>query len=186
MTTFAAKPAPRPTRPAAAQAARAGVPAAPDVDRLDTLLGSLIDEHRTLLGLAREHRVALSAADTKAIKGVVEQTGQVLERVRAVEDERLKLVARPDGRPNTMDELLAVVDVADRERLTDRASTLRGLIRAVHEEHEAVRLASEALANHMKGLMQQVAARLSHAGTYGRAGRVETHTTVVTGVDLGA
>jgi hypothetical protein len=38
----------------------------------------------------------------------------------------------------------------------------------------------------MRGLMQQVAGKLSHAGTYGRRGRVEPVGAVMTGVDLGA
>jgi hypothetical protein len=167
-------PTPRPTR------------AVPDTDRLDALLSTLIDEHRTLLDLARDHRAALTAADAGRLKTVVEQTGQVIDRIRTVESERQRLVAGPDGRPGTIDELLAVVHHADRARLSTRAGTLRELIHTVQREHETVRAASEALANHMRGLMQQVASRLSHAGTYGRAGRVEPVGTVVSGVDIGA
>ncbi len=171
----AGKPAPGPARAAA-----------PDANRLDALLSALIDEHRTLLSLAHEHRDALGHADARRLQSVVEQTGQVLQRIHAVEAERRDLVARPDGRPNTMDELLAVIDQADRHRLSTRAATLRDLIHTVQHEHETVRAASEALATHMKGLMQQVAAKLSHAGTYGRAGRVTPVGTVVSGVDIGA
>ncbi len=166
--------------------APAPAPAAPDAERMESLLGALIDEHNALLGLAREHRAALTSADAKRLQGVVEQTGQVLGRIQAVESERQRLVARPDGRPGTIDELLRVVDEASRHRLSDRAATLRDLIHTVQREHEAVRAASEALATHMRGLMQQVAGRLSHAGTYGRAGRVEPVGTVVSGVDVGA
>ncbi len=178
MTTFATPPRPRPAPTAA--------PCPPDADRLDTLLSTLIDEHRALLALAHDHRDALGQADARRLQAVVEQTGEVLERIRTVEDERRRLVARPDGRPNTIDELLQVVGEADRHRLSGRAATLRDLIQTVQREHETVRLASEALATHMKGLMQQVAAKLSHAGTYGRAGRVVPVGTVVSGVDIGA
>ena len=41
------------------------------------------------------------------------------------------------------------------------------------EEHEAVRVASLALTNHMNGLIEQVSAKLSHSGTYGRRGAVD-------------
>lgn len=184
MTTLAGRrqPAPHPATPA-----RAAAPAPrPDAARLDELLAALIGEHETLLELARSHRDALAHADAERLKTVVEQTGQVLQRVHAVETERQRLIARPDGRPSTMDELLRVVDAADRRRLSDRAGALRTLIENVHKEHEAVRAASEALATHMRGLMQQVAGKLSHAGTYGRRGRVEPVGTVMTGVDLGA
>lgn len=158
----------------------------PDTDRLDALLSTLIDEHRTLLDLARDHRAALTAADASRLRSVVEHTGQVIHRIQTVESERQRLVAGPDGRPGTIDELLAVVNHADRARLSTRAATLRELIHTVQREHETVRVASEALATHMRGLMQQVASKLSHAGTYGRAGRVEPVGTIVSGVDIGA
>lgn len=161
-------------------------PAAPDPDRLDAMLSALIDDHAALLALAREHRHALTHADTARLKDVVEQTGQVLQRIHAVESDRQRLVAGPDGRPGTIDELLGIVDAAHRARLADRARTLRELIHTVQREHETVRQASHALAAHMRGLMQQVASRLSHAGTYGRAGRVEPVGTVMSGVDIGA
>lgn len=158
----------------------------PDVDRLDAMLGTLITEHETLLELTADHRRAVTTADVKRLGDIVEQTGAVLERVSRVESERQRLVARPDGRPSTLEELMVALDSADRERLTERSGTLRGLIEQVQAEQEAVRLASESLANHMRGLMQQVASRLSHSGTYGRGGRVENKAPVVTGVDLGA
>jgi len=166
--------------------APAGPTAVPDIDRLDALLGSLIDEHRSLLDLTGEHRDAVTTADMVKLEKVVEQTGEVLQRVQRVESERQRLVARPDGRPSTIGELLKVVDSADRERLTDRSGTLRSLIEQVQSEQDAVRDASEALATHMRGLMQQVASKLSHSGTYGRAGRVVTKAQVMTGVDVGA
>jgi hypothetical protein len=178
-------PRPAPARAPAPHAAP-GPPTLPDTNRLDALLSVLIDEHRTLLTLAHEHRDALGHADARRLQSIVEQTGQVLQRIHTVETERQHLVARPDGRPNTIDELLEVVDQADRHRLSDRAATLRELIHTVQREHETVRVASEALATHMKGLMQQVASKLSHAGTYGRAGRVTPVGTVVSGVDIGA
>lgn len=195
MTTLAdRRPQPRPsathrpahTPPAAPAAGAAGAAPLPDVNRLDALLATLVEEHRTLLALARSHRDALAHADSERLKAIVDQTGQVLQRVHAVETERQRLVARPDGRPSTMDELIDAVNDADRRRLSDRAGTLRTLIQNVQHEHEAVRAASEALATHMRGLIQQVAGKLSHAGTYGRGGRVEPVGTVVTGVDLGA
>lgn len=163
-----------------------GPPAKPDVDRLDAMLHSLVVEHETLLDLTHEHRDAVASADMNKLKAVIDQTGEVIGRVHRVESERQRLIARPDGRPSTMEELLEVVDSADRKRLSERASSLRGLIHKVKEEQEAVRVASEALAAHMQGLMQQVASKLSHAGTYGRAGRVETHGQIITGVDVGA
>lgn len=193
MTTSAHRRPTPPTPPPAARPSRAApAPKAPakhtppDLDRLDALLSGLIDEHRQLLGLTRDHRAALSTADAQALKAVVEQTGAVIQRVNTIETERQQLVARPDGRPSTMDELLAAVNAADRQRLTQRAGTLRDLIRTVQQEQEAVRIASEALATHMRGLMQQVASKLSHAGTYGRAGRVEPVATVMTGLDIPA
>lgn len=157
-----------------------------DIDRLDAVMATLTDEHRTLLELAKEHRAALIGSDAEVLKGVVQRTGCVLARIRAAETQRQRLAVLPDGRTGTIADVVKKADSVNAKRLTDRAATLRELIGLVKVEHEAVRAASEALATHMRGLIQQVSSRLSHAGTYGRAGRVEPACVVMTGVDIGA
>lgn len=145
-----------------------------DADRLDELLGGLEDEHATLLGLAHEHRQALTHADVEALKRVTMQTSEVLMRIARIERERQGLITQGGHPVDSLDELLERFDASDRERISERRKRLRELIERVRDEQQAVKLASEQLANHMKGLMKQVSASLSHAGTYSRGGNIDT------------
>ena len=64
------------------------------------------------------------------------------------------------------------------------AERLRELLARLQREHAALKEASLALAGHMEGLMRQLSKRLSHAGTYGRTGMVESRVQVVSALDL--
>jgi len=151
-----------------------------DTDRLDTLLGELTIEHEALLELSGEHRAAIAQADPRAIGRVIAQTGDVLERIAKIETDRQQMVARPDGSCATINEILPTLAPEPAERIERSSKRLRSLIGQLREEHEAVQKASNALAMHMQGLAQQVASKMSHAGTYGRSGAVSPTTTQVT------
>lgn len=64
------------------------------------------------------------------------------------------------------------------------AGRLRFLLADIETQNSTLRTATAVLISHMEGLMRQVARRLSHSGTYGRKGYVETVPTVVSAVDL--
>lgn len=155
-----------------------------DADRLDELLGRLEDEHAVLLGLAHEHKAALTEANVESLKRITMQTSEVLMRIARIERERQALIARQGQPVDTLDQLLDRFGADDRERIAQRRTRLRELIERVRDEQLAVKQASEQLANHMKGLMKQVSASLSHAGTYSRGGTVDTgRSQVVSGLD---
>lgn len=155
-----------------------------DADRLDELLGRLEDEHAVLLGLAHEHKAALTEANVESLKRITMQTSEVLMRIARIERERQSLIARQGQPVDTLDQLLDRFGADDRERIAQRRTRLRELIERVRDEQLAVKQASEQLANHMKGLMKQVSASLSHAGTYSRGGTVDTgRSQVVSGLD---
>lgn len=151
-----------------------------DTDRLDALLVDLTREHEVLLELSGEHRAAIAQADPRAIGRVIAQTGDVLERIAQIETDRQRMVARPDGSCATINEILPALDPEPAERIGRSSKRLRSLIEQLREEHKAVQEASNALALHMQGLAQQVASKMSHAGTYGRSGAVSPTTTQVT------
>lgn len=156
-----------------------------DTDRLDALLGDLTREHETLLDLSGAHREAIAKADPRAIGRVIAQTGDVLERIAQIETDRQQMVAKPDGSCATINEILPTLDPEPAERIGRSSARLRSLIGQLREEQEAVREASNALALHMQGLAQQVASRMSHAGTYGRCGAVNpTSTQITSSMDL--
>lgn len=160
-------------------------PPALDTDRLDELLGDLSREHEALLTLSGEHRAAIAKADPRAIGRVIAQTGDVLERIAQIETDRQQVVAKPDGSPATINEILPTLAPEPAGRIEQSSKRLRSLIEQLRVEHEAVQRASSALALHMQGLAQQVASKMSHAGTYGRSGAVSpTNTQVTSSMDL--
>ncbi len=159
-------------------------PGAIDADRLDALLAQLENEHQLLLGLAREHKAALSHASVDELKKITMLTSESLMRIARIEQERQSLMTRQGEPVDTLDQLLERFGDDDRIRISERRARLRELIERVRDEQLAVKQASENLANHMRGLMKQVGASLSHAGTYSRGGSVEVgRTQVVSGLD---
>jgi hypothetical protein len=148
-----------------------------DIDKLDSLLADLESEHEHLLELAGLQREAIISADAKELGLVVKQTAQALNRIAGIEHTRQQVIKRPDGTIPTVDQITQELrhqhDDQHAEALTNRSTSLRALMHRVKEEHEAVRVATLALSNHMSGLMEQVSAKLSHTGTYGRRGAVD-------------
>jgi len=155
-----------------------------DADRLDALLAQLEDEHQLLLGLAHEHRAALAHASVDELKTITMRTSESLMRVARIEQQRQALFTRQGEPIDTLDQLLDRFSDDDRARISERRARLRALIERVRDEQIAVKIASENLANHMRGLMKQVGASLSHTGTYSRGGSVDVgRTQVVSGLD---
>ncbi len=148
-----------------------------DIDKLDALLMDLENEHHTLLDLAGLQREAIVKADPKVLGKVVEETAQTLTRIAGIERTRQQVIKQPDGSIPTVnqitDELKDQHDHEHAQALSSRSASLRELMQRVKEEHEAVRLATLALSNHMNGLMEQISAKLSHSGTSGRRGSVD-------------
>ena len=156
-----------------------------DTDRLDAMLGELETEHHNLLALSRQHKDAISHASVKELNAINLQTSEVLIRIAQIEDARREMIAQDDGSLATLDQLMQQFTQADRDRIGHRRTRLRELIGRVREEQDAVKVASEHLANHMRGLIKQVGASLSHAGTYSRGGAVDpSRTQVVSSLDL--
>lgn len=155
-----------------------------DADRLDAILAQLEDEHGVLLGLAQEHKEALTHADVQSLQRITMRTSETLMRIARIEQERQSMIARRGEPVDTLDELLKRFGDDERSKINERRTRLRELIQRVRDEQQAVKQASEQLAMHMKGLMKQVSASLSHAGTYSRGGAVEAgRTQVVSGLD---
>ncbi len=156
-----------------------------DAARLDDLLTDLEREHETLLSLAGEQRNAVMSADARALQRITSETAETLGRIAHTEHTRRSLVTGVDGTTPTLEQIATTLDPERAESLRERAASLRSLMERIKEEQDAVRVASEALAAHMKGLVEQVSSKLSHAGTYSQRGAVRPTTQqVVSGVDV--
>ena len=152
---------------------------------LSAVLEALIAEHEALALAAEAHRAALRSADPAQLAEANTRSGEVLARIASLEDKRRALVATRSGATPKLSELCAAWPAEARERVLTLGEKLRELAMRVREEFAAVRQASQTLAEHLRGVMHQVAASLSHAGTYGPSGRVDpTRAQVVSGLDL--
>ena len=163
-------------------------PLTPDtVERLEPVLERQLAEHRALLGLAVEHRAALTGANPATLADIIHRTGETLTRIAELEDERCRVLGVDPAAASkpTLPEIAALTAEPDRDRIARLGDSLRDLIERIRDEHASLRAASAALADHMRGLMKQVAARLSHAGTYSHTGAVDPgREQVVSGLDL--
>jgi len=156
-----------------------------DLPALETLLEDLEREHETLLSLAGEQRDAVRHADARSLARIVRETSETLGRIAHTERTRRRLIERPDGSHPTLDEIASRVDEEHARSLRERSASLRALMERVGAEQDAVRRASTALASHMQGLIEQVCAKLSHAGTYTSRGAVTpTREQVISGLDM--
>ena len=156
-----------------------------DTDRLDSMLGDLEQEHTHLLDLAIAHKDALTHASVADLNAITMQTSEVLVRIAEIEDARQTMITNDTGSLASLDQLMEQFNTSDRDRIGKRQARLRDLIARVRDEQNDVRVASENLANHMRGLIKQVGASLSHAGTYSRAGAVApSKTQVISSLDV--
>lgn len=147
--------------------------------QLESLLERQLSAHAEWRRVVQSHKEAISAADPRAIAIATEQQAAMVRRVHDLEEERQRTLGTA-----TVTELIRTLPAADRARLTEMAERLKALAVEIRDEQRLVRTASENLMTHMRGLMSQIAARLSHAGTYGAGGRVESSATVVSGLDI--
>jgi hypothetical protein len=170
-----------------------------EASELEALLEGLLREHEELLALAASHRDAISQADPQSLGACVQRQAEVARRVEELEHRRMAIVGRVAERMKKISGGKATEAVPDRltiswiakslpepvrARLVALADRLRELLARLQKEHAALREASLALAGHMEGLMRHLAKRLSHAGTYGRRGMVESRVQVVSALDL--
>lgn len=179
----------KPSPAAASLAPSAG--ATTMVEQLETALRLLAAAHEELLTLARAHRAALATANLPALSDCLNAQEAVMRRVGELERDRQRAVASmmagarlPGGEKPTIMMLCKSLAAPWRERLLAAADRLREVLNRLHQEHTALRAAAQELSSHMEGLMRQVCRKLSHAGTYGRGGHIDSSVTVVTSLDI--
>lgn len=152
------------------------------------LAGVLVDltaSHHQLLELVREHRRAITRSDAAAIQECLSRQGILAVRVTELERSRQRLSAALIGRPKaSIAEVTANLTPELRAAITTEADRLRAVLTIIQQENSVIRAATQTLIAHIDGLMQQVARALSHAGTYGRQGRVEGGGPAPCGIDM--
>jgi len=172
---------------------------------LEKLLRELVVHYENLTKLADERVEAIRAASTSRLSACIERENRIIQSVAEIEKRRLAVVGeladrlgggathgpQAGGRRSAKRAPEVKVSwiaerVAEpwRARLSALAQRLRELLSTVMQKNERSKVAAEMLGQHMEGLIRQVAARLNHAKTYGRGGKVETGARVVSAVDI--
>ncbi len=159
-------------------------------EHLEGLLARLTERYTLAQQLLNEHRDALRRADGPAVAALAERESEVLEELGALDAVRRELIAAAAPllprvpHPVTLTHLAGLLPEADRSRLTAAANRLRRLAEDVRDRTAVIRAATASLLTHMEGLARQVGKNLSHAGTYGRRGTVDTGQPVLSALDL--
>lgn len=155
---------------------------------LENVLIELTDLHQRMLAVVKDHRGAISRADLGGIAGAIARQGEMTRSVASIEQRRSAIISSLMGGSGQdavkMSQVIAGAPEASRDRLSGLAMVLRDVLSRLHTEQQALKLASEALAVHMEGVMRQVFQRASHAGTYVRSGKVDTAVQVVSALDV--
>ncbi|MEM1183575.1 MAG: flagellar protein FlgN [Planctomycetota bacterium] len=158
-------------------------------EQLPMLLDRMIEAHERWLGALEAHQKAIGIADSTGIDDALRAEREHAEAVERLDRERrelLELPARPvPGRPEpTITELAKTRPAPERTELLQKANSLRILVERVRRHQAVIREASSSVLSHMRGLMHQLSARLSHSGTYGAGGKVAAGPVVVSGLDI--
>lgn len=153
---------------------------------LEGLLTDLVQAHEAFVEASGLHREAIRCADTEAIAAARDDVAEACIHIANLDAERQALVARlsPDQPEATLTHLAAGLPEPERGRALELAATLRELVIRARTDQRRLRAAADSMLRHVRGVVQQVQQSLNHAGTYGRAGRVEAGARVVSGIDM--
>lgn len=147
---------------------------------LEKLLHAYLSAYDRMRLTVAAHRDAIRTADTRRVEAIVAENQDIAARIANLDGARRSLIATamrsglaapgPDAK---LTDVASALPEPQRSRLVSLAHELRDLVASVQKEQSSLRMAASALASHMQGLIQHVARKLSHAGTYSKRGVVE-------------
>lgn len=147
------------------------------IDRLEAMLREQLELHRQLHGVLQRKRAALREAKRAELDDCCRAENGFVQKISELEKKRLTLVGEltlkvslQAREPMRLDELAGHLPEPSRGRLLVLRQQLRDLMQQVRADAHVVRRATEALARHMQGLMQSVAAAINGSGSYGATG----------------
>lgn len=149
-------------------------------------LASLIDRYESFVKTLETHRAAISKADGRGIDSAISREIELLDELLALDATCRAALghADPGGTGWTISRLADAIGGEEGKQLAESSAYLKALTSRAEILQRSVREASAAMASHIDGLVRQVSQRLSHSGTYGAAGRVESKAPVVSGLDI--
>ena len=155
-------------------------------------LGTMIERYESFVKSLESHRAAISQADGRGIDAAIARESELLDELIALDDacrrtlgqHTVNGIATQTGEGWTLTRLAAAIGGDEGQRIAESSAYLKALTSRADILQKSIREASHAMAAHIDGLVRQVSQRLSHAGTYGAAGRVEAKAPVVSGLDM--
>lgn len=166
---------------------------------LEALLGGLLAATTAAFEGVRAQREAIGRADHARLGRAVassEQAAAELSRLDRVRREFVsKLTSQAPGvaaggevvtltRVNEWLSGAGGSSVVQGRLRGERIEQVRALGAALRQEAASTRVAAAALCWHIEGVVRQVGHKLSHSGTYGRRGVVESREAVVSSLDV--
>ncbi len=160
-------------------------------------LAMLIERYEAFVKSLEAHRAAISQADGRGIDAAIAREAELLEELLTLDETCRRSLGQSASTPVTpgarttpteggwtLTRLAAALGGDEGQRIAESSAYLKALTSRADILQKSVREASHAMASHIDGLVRQVSQRLSHAGTYGAAGRVEAKTPIVSGLDV--
>ncbi len=145
--------------------------------KLEATLKQQLSLHGELLELLQRKREVLRTSDNNALTGVCVLEHEKMQKIAELEKQRLKLVAQltlmvePGARePLRMAQLADKLGEPVRGRMLVARHQLLEKMKQVQAETNIVRRATEAMANHLQGVVQTLGALSAGVATYGRRG----------------
>ncbi|MEI7658081.1 MAG: flagellar export chaperone FlgN [Phycisphaerae bacterium] len=162
---------------------------------LREVLDGLGAEYAALVRILTEHAQAIRSADVPGIARCAAAQEETLSRVSRLDQRRREVIAGacsclPGLAEQAKRATLTVTQVAsalpgsDAAAMVASCERVKALVAQSKALTDAVRISTISLLQHVEGVMRQVSRKLSHAGTYGRRGVVETTQQVVTSLDM--
>lgn len=165
------------------------------VIELREVLDGLAAEYASLVRILTEHAQAIRSADAPGIGRCAAAQEDALARVSRLDQRRREVVAgacsclpglaeKAKRATLTVTQVAAALPGGEGGAMVERCERVKALVEQSKALTEAVRISTISLMQHVEGVMRQVSRKLSHAGTYGRRGVVETTQQVVTSLDM--
>ncbi|MEM7623825.1 MAG: flagellar protein FlgN [Planctomycetota bacterium] len=177
-------PRPTGTLPGSANTGAGTEPPIDATTALEPLLDDLIGAHDRLITALVAHREAMRQADGNALSLIIADEHKIYGELRDLEHRRASVAAAVHGPETKLSELAKGLPEPSRGRCLAKCEQLRTLATEARDLNGTVAQSSKMLGEHVAGVMNRVSKSLSHAGTYGRMGRVESKASVVSGLDV--
>ncbi len=155
-------------------------------------LESLAAAYAQALTAVSAQRTAMRTADNAALALATQQSEQAARKLSNLDQSRRELIVQAQrqfpalagSNITTISCVIACFEPALAAPLAQLCQSTRASGATLAVNSGQVRTAVVSIAAHIQGMMQQVGKKLSHAGTYGRRGRVEQYGVVVSALDV--